>query len=128
MEKDNSFAVHHYNIQRLCIKLYKVFSGQSQTIFSDLLERKNINYNLRSQPDFVIPQVKTVYKKSNSFRYFGPIIWGLIPTEIKNRDTLVEHARILYLTSDLKKQINFKFLKFFQERKNLFRLLRSQSK
>ena len=74
LEKDNSFTVHHYNIQTLCIELYKVFSGQSQIIFSDLFERKNINYNLRSQPDFVIPQVKSVYKGLNSLRYFGPII------------------------------------------------------
>ena len=60
LEKDNSFTAHHYNIQTLYIELYKVFSGQFQTIFSDLFERTNINYNLRSQPDFVIPQVKTV--------------------------------------------------------------------
>ena len=88
LEKDNSFTVHHYNIQTLCIELNKVFSGQSQTIFSELFERKNINYNLRSQPDFVIPQVKSVYKGSNSLRYFAPIIWNLIPKEIKNCDTL----------------------------------------
>ena len=62
---DNLFTVHHYNLQTLCIELYKVFSGQCQTIFSDLFERKNVNYNLRSQPDFVILQVKTVYKGSN---------------------------------------------------------------
>ena len=43
LEKDNSFTVHDFSIQRLCIELYKVFSGQSQTIFSDLFERKNIN-------------------------------------------------------------------------------------
>ena len=66
LEKDNSFIVHHYNIQTLCIELYKVLSGQSQTILSDLFERKNINYNLCSHPDFVIPQVKSVYKGSNS--------------------------------------------------------------
>ena len=65
LEKDNSFTFHHYNIQTLCTELYKVFTGQSQTIFSDLFERKNISYSLRSQPDFVIPQVKTVYKGSN---------------------------------------------------------------
>ena len=87
LEKGNSFAVHRYNIQTLCMELYKVFSGQSQTIVSDIFERKNINYNLCSQPDFVIPQVKSVYKGSNSLRYFGSIIWCLIPKEIKNCDT-----------------------------------------
>ena len=40
---------------------------------------------MRSQPDFVIPQVKSV---SNSLRYFAPIIWNLKPKEIKNCDTL----------------------------------------
>ena len=54
-----------------------------KTIFSDLFERKNINYNLRSQPNFVFPQVKTVYKGSNSIRYFGPIIWSLMTKETK---------------------------------------------
>ena len=90
MEKDNSFTVHHYNIQTLCIELYKVFIGQSQTIFIDLLERKNINYNLLSQPDFVIPKVKSVYKGSNSIRYIGPIVWSLMLKEIKSCDTLCE--------------------------------------
>ena len=33
-------------------------------------------------------QVRTVYKESNSLRYFGPIMWSLIPKEIKNRETL----------------------------------------
>ena len=45
LEKDNSFTVHHYNIQTLCIELYEVFTGQSQTIFSNLFERKNISYS-----------------------------------------------------------------------------------
>ena len=65
LEKDNSFTVRHYNIQTFCVELYKVFSGQSQTIFSNLFERKNINYNLRSQLDFVIQKVKTIYKGSS---------------------------------------------------------------
>ena len=30
LEKDDSFTVHHYNIQTLCIELYQVFTGQSQ--------------------------------------------------------------------------------------------------
>ena len=89
LEKDNSFTVHHYNIQTLCIEMYKVLSGQSQTIFNDLFEIKNINYNLRSQPEFVIPRIKTVYKGSNSLRYFGPVIWNLIPKEIKNSDSII---------------------------------------
>ena len=62
--------------------------GSLKRYLDNLFERKNINYNLRSQRDFVIPQVKTVYKGSNPIQYFGPIIWNLIPKEMKNCDTL----------------------------------------
>ena len=88
LEKDNSFNVHHCNIQTLCVELYKVYNNISQTVFSDLFIRNHINYNLRSQSDFVIPQTKTVYNGTNTLRYFGPIIWNLIPKEIKYSDSL----------------------------------------
>ena len=64
-------------------------------------ERKNVSYNLRSQPDFVIPQVKTVYEGSNSLRYFGPIIWRLIPTElIPTLIPIVTHLLLLKVILD----------------------------
>ena len=88
LEKNNSFTVHHYDIQTLCRELCKYFSGQSQTLFSDLFERKNIHYNLCSQPDFVIPQAKTIYKGSDLLQYFGPIIWSFTPKKITNCDRL----------------------------------------
>ena len=83
LEKDNSFTGHRYNIQLFCIELYKVYNNLPQTIFSELFVRNHSSYNLRSQSDFVIPEVKTVYEGSNSLRYFGTIIWNLIPKEIK---------------------------------------------
>ena len=43
LEKDNSFTVHHYNIQTLCIELYKVFSGQSQRYLVICLIEKILN-------------------------------------------------------------------------------------
>ena len=41
LEKDGSFTVHHYNIQTLCIELYKVYHNIAQTIFSGLVIRNN---------------------------------------------------------------------------------------
>ena len=59
---DNAFTVHQYNIQTLCIELYKVYNNLSQTVFSELFTKHDISYNLRSQSDFIIPRVKTVSK------------------------------------------------------------------
>ena len=53
-----------------------------------MFTKKENPYNLRSQFDFTVPKVKTVYKGFNSLRYFGPIIWNLVPTEIKYCDSL----------------------------------------
>ena len=88
LEKDGSFTVHHYNIQTLCIELYKVFNNLAESIFSDLFIRNNSSYNTRLKSDFVIPQINTVLKGSNSIRYYGPVIWNLIPNEIKYVDSL----------------------------------------
>ena len=34
--KDGSFTIHHYDIQMLCIELYKVYHNLSQTILNEL--------------------------------------------------------------------------------------------
>ena len=60
--KDNSFIVHHYNIQVLCIELYKIYNHLSQTVFSELFVTNHTTYNFRSQCDFVIPELKLFIK------------------------------------------------------------------
>ena len=88
LEKDGSFTIHHCNIPTLCIELYQVYHSLSLTVFS-VLFRRNVNcYNLCLKPDFVIPQVRTVFKGSNSIRHYGPIIWSLVSEEIRYTDSL----------------------------------------
>ena len=88
LEKDGWFNVYHYNIQTLCIELYKVYHNIAQTIFSDLFIRNNNTYDIRAKSDFVIPQIKTVLKGSNSIRYYDPVIWNLILAEMKYVDSI----------------------------------------
>ena len=88
LEKDGSFTMHHCNIQTLCIELYKVYHNTAQTIFSDLFVRNNNTYNTRAKSDFIIPQINTVLKRSNSIRYYGPVIWNSVPAEIKYVNSL----------------------------------------
>ena len=85
LEKDSSFTIHHCNIETLCTELYKVYHKTAQTIFSDLFVRNN---NTRAKSDFIIPQINTVLKGSNSIRYYGPVIWNSVPAEIKYVNSL----------------------------------------
>ena len=89
LDKAGSFRVHHSNIQTLAVELYKVRHNISTNIFSDIFIINNQNGpRLRSQNDFFRPPVRTVYNGENTLRVFGPIIWSIIPDEIKNTDSL----------------------------------------
>ena len=54
LEKDNSFSIHHQNIQTLAIEMYKVYYGLPENSFYDIFENSRSSYNLRSQRDLVI--------------------------------------------------------------------------
>ena len=88
LEKDKSFSVHHCNIQTLVIEMYKIYIDISVPIFKDLFQLRNNGYCLRDNSYFQRVNVKSVYNGENSLRYFAPIIWDLVPTEIKNSDSL----------------------------------------
>ena len=85
LEKVELLTVPLYNIQTFCIECHNKLS---QTIFSELFVRNLVNYNLQLQLDFIILQVKTVYKDANLLGYFRLIFWNLIPNKIKYSDSL----------------------------------------
>ena len=50
---------------------------------------------LRNNPDFAVPIVKSVHKGLESLSYLGPKIWELLPLEIKETDSFSQSkARI----------------------------------
>ena len=58
-KKDKSFCIHHINIQSLAIELLKVKNKLFNRITCDIFETRNLDYNLRTQIDFIrtIPPV-----------------------------------------------------------------------
>ena len=49
---------------------------------------KKPHYNLRYTSEFIIPSIHSVYHGSESASYLGPKLWELIPTVIRQIDTL----------------------------------------
>ena len=47
LKKDNSFTVHHRNIQSLVIELFKVKENISKTRMKEILQTRTVTYNLR---------------------------------------------------------------------------------
>ena len=89
LEKDNSVSIHHKNIQALAIEMVKVKHKLYPEITGDLfMQRTNNQYNLRNRPDFIVPQVHSVFHRTESISYLGPKIWNIVPEEFKHKKSL----------------------------------------
>ena len=88
LKKDNSFTVHHRNIQSLDIELFKVKVNLSNTIMDDILQTRTLPYNLTPNTDFARISVNTSRFGLNSLRYFASKVWSIVPSDIKNASNL----------------------------------------
>ena len=88
LHKDNSFTIHHRNLQKLAIEIYKVENNLSPALMSDIFKFRDIPYNLRNMNPFLSTNVKTVYNGTETISFRGPKTWALVPDEIKNVTSL----------------------------------------
>ena len=80
LKKNGSVTIHHRNIQRVAIEMFKVKYGHSNELISCLFE-VNLGQNDRT---FIIPRVNTEYMGKHSLRYFGPVVWeNMLPGKYK---------------------------------------------
>ena len=69
LDKDCSYIIHHQNIQRLAIEIYKMINDQiCAPGFKDLVGLRDV-CNSRSFSDLIVPSVKSVFNGQNSSRY-----------------------------------------------------------
>ena len=86
--KDKSFRIHHRNIQSLAIELYKAKHEISPLIIRNIFTaRPTLGRNLRTQSDFPLPRI---HYGQDSLRYFGCMVWSMIPINIRNINTFKE--------------------------------------
>ena len=89
LEKDNSVSIQYRNIQVLATEMYKVTNAMSPEIMNEIFQlREKSHYNLRYTSEFIIPPSHSVYHGSQSASYLGPKRWELIPSIIRQIDTL----------------------------------------
>ena len=77
--------MYQKNIQALVIMMYKVVNNIAPTIVSDLFSFSNVNYSLRSGPQFHQPSANTVWNVQETISYLGPKIWNMVPEEMKQK-------------------------------------------
>ena len=89
LKRDKSVSVHHRNIQSLAIEVYKFTRGISVKLMEDIFISRAYNGPiLRTNLDLEIPPVNTVYKGDDSLRHLGPLIWQIVPENLRNLNSL----------------------------------------
>ena len=92
--RDKSETIHRRNIKILAAELFKIKNDLLNDTTTQLIcKRNSVGYSLRSQTDFLLPQVKSVNYGLKALRYFGPKIWNILPNDIKNPKTLREFSK-----------------------------------
>ena len=72
LKKDQPVCIHHRNIQSLTIELFKVKNNLSNRITCDIFViTTNLDYNLRSQLDFIRTRVNTSSFGLSSLKYLA---------------------------------------------------------
>ena len=58
-------------------------------IINDVFKRRGKTHHLRHSTQFLVDPIHNVVNSSEPASYLGPKIWEQIPTEIKNKGSLV---------------------------------------
>ena len=90
LTKDGSFCIHHRNIQKLAIEMYKVKHNISPPLMNDIFIPKQNTYNLRNSQVWEIRPVKSVYNGTETLSFRGPKTWDMLPNDIKISESLQE--------------------------------------
>ena len=74
LEKDNSVSIHHRNIQKLAMEIYKVLHGFSPPILNDIFVPVSGPYNFRRNDTLQRRRVNSVRHSTKSVSFLGPKI------------------------------------------------------
>ena len=84
--KDGSVSIHHQNLEKVAVEMFKVSVGLSPEIVNELFQfREQILYELGQRPQFQIALVHSVFSGKESLEFLGPKIWALVANEMKQR-------------------------------------------
>ena len=90
LDLDNSMTIHHRNIQKLAIEMYKIKNKLSPIPMMDIFRNHVNTYDLRNKRCWETGKVRTVAYGTETIRSRGPKTWDMVPHHIKDSRSLAE--------------------------------------
>ena len=87
---DKSFCIHHRNLQKLAVEMFKIKNKLVPTPMQELFPEYDNIHNLRSERFWETFNVRTVGFGTETLLFRGKKTWLLLPDEIRNSNTLSE--------------------------------------
>ena len=84
LSEDKSLTVHHRNVQKLAIEMYKVKNELCPKTILDLFKEVTHPYNLRNSLICGSYKIKTVRYGTKTITYLDRKIWSIIPDVIRS--------------------------------------------
>ena len=90
LDLDNSFTIHHRNLQKLATQMFKIKNNLSPILMQGLFPIHENNYDLRNKRCWETSNVRTTCYGTETLLFRGQKTWQLIPPEIKDSKNLNE--------------------------------------
>ena len=90
LDMDNSFTIHHRNLQKLATEMYKIKNNLSPTPKRELFPTHENRYDLRNKRCWETANVRTTCYGTETLLFRGQKTWQLIPPSIKDSSSLLE--------------------------------------
>ena len=82
-------TIHHKNIQKLMIEVYKIKNDIAPPILKDFFQFRENTYNLRNFQFIKNDNIRTVRYGQETIAYRAPQLWSLLPDRLKLSHNLI---------------------------------------
>ena len=95
-------------LKTLLMEVYKCMNNMNLAYLYELFNLKHLTYNLQHRNKCVVPKVRTVKHRIESFAFYGSICWNKLPFQVKSAGTLNDFKHLLTsnICNGLQKKIN----------------------
>ena len=94
-------SLYLQRVQSIATEAFKCINNINPPFMHNMLEEKNVNYNLRNDSLVLVPKVNTTNYGLHSFRFYASHLWNILPNHIKNCDNVLSFKCALKDWSDI---------------------------